>query len=70
MYRNLLSINKICYVEPWLLISVFSVAALLLTFGFIADEVMEGTASAFDRYVILAFRSSADNFANPIGPHG
>jgi undecaprenyl-diphosphatase len=53
--------------ETWLLVSVLAIAGLLLIFGLIADEVMEGSTSAFDRYVILAFRS-AGNPSDPIGP--
>src|SRR4051794_29510505 len=53
--------------ETWLLVSVLPVAGLLLVFGLIADEVMEGSTLAFDRYVILAFRS-AGNSSDPIGP--
>ncbi len=53
--------------ETWLVVSVFTIAGLLLIFGSIADEVMEGSTSAFDRYVIQAFRS-AGNSSDPVGP--
>jgi undecaprenyl-diphosphatase len=53
--------------ETWLLVSVLAIAGLLLIFGLIADEVMEGSTLAFDRYVILAYRS-AGNSSDPIGP--
>ena len=43
------------------------VAALLLGFGLLADEVMEGATTAFDNRIILALRN-ANNLANPIGP--
>jgi undecaprenyl-diphosphatase len=54
--------------ETWLLASVFIVATLLLAFGFLADEVMEGSTAALDRTIILLFRSGSDNFSGPIGP--
>jgi hypothetical protein len=47
--------------ETWLLESVLAIAGLLLIFGLIADEVMEGSTLAFDRYVILAFRSAGSS---------
>ena len=53
-------ISKLWHAEAWLLVSVFTFAALLLTFGLIADEVMEGSTLAFDRYVILALRGNSD----------
>jgi len=54
--------------ETWLLVSVFLVAALLLAFGLIADEVMEGSTTALDQSIILLFRSGSDNLSGPIGP--
>src|SRR4051812_41771975 len=51
--------------ETRLLVSVLPVAGLLLVFGLIADEVMEGSTLAFDRYVILAFRS-VGNSSDPV----
>jgi undecaprenyl-diphosphatase len=59
-------IRKLWQAETRLLVSVLVVAGLLLVFGVIADEVMEGSTSAFDRYVILAFR--AGDASTPIGP--
>lgn len=44
--------------EAALLLSIFAVAALLLAFGLLADEVMEGTTQGFDRTILLAFRQS------------
>jgi undecaprenyl-diphosphatase len=52
----------------WPLMPFFAVAALLLTFGFIAAAVMAGATLKFDRYVMFAFRSSANNFSAPVGP--
>ena len=53
--------------ELWLLGTLFLIAALLLIFIFIAQDVFEGETMAFDRGVILAFRSAA-NISDPIGP--
>src|SRR6266404_22194 len=53
--------------ELWLLGTVLLIAALLLIFIFIAEEIFEGDAAAFDRNAILAFRT-AGNIADPIGP--
>lgn len=46
---------------------ILAIAGLLLAFGLIADAVMEGSTSAFDRYVILALQSGG-NPSDPIGP--
>jgi undecaprenyl-diphosphatase len=56
------------HAETWPLASVFVVAALLLTFGFIADEVVEGSTTALDQAIILLFRGGSDNLSGPIGP--
>jgi undecaprenyl-diphosphatase len=61
-------INMFWRAETWLLVSVFIVATLLLMFGFIADEVMEGSSSALDQYIVLLFRGGSDNLSGPIGP--
>src|ERR1700730_15964150 len=53
--------------ESWLLVSVFTIAALLFAFGLIAQEVVEGEPLAFDRILLLAFRDPA-NPSVPIGP--
>src|SRR5882672_6340735 len=67
--RGLLKrMSTIWHAETWLLVSVFIVAALLLMFGFIADEVMEGSTTAFDQTIILLFRSGSDDLSGPIGP--
>jgi hypothetical protein len=52
------------HLETWLLASILAIAALLLAFGLIASEVMEGSTLAFDRHVILAFAAA------PIHPTG
>lgn len=50
---------------PWFQFLV--VAVLLLAFGLIADEVMEGSTTAFDAPVVLALRNAKD-LSSPIGP--
>jgi undecaprenyl-diphosphatase len=50
-----------------LLITVVTLAALLLAFGLIAQEVVEGEPLWFDRALLLAFREP-ENLAVPIGP--
>jgi undecaprenyl-diphosphatase len=42
------------------------IALLLLCFGLIAQEVIEGEPIAFDRWVMLAFRASDPSL--PLGP--
>jgi undecaprenyl-diphosphatase len=49
------------------LITVLSLAALLLAFGLIAQEVVEGEPLWFDRALLLAFRHP-ENPVVPIGP--
>jgi undecaprenyl-diphosphatase len=53
--------------DTWLLITVLTLAALLLAFGLIAQGVVEGGPLWFDRALLLAFREPA-NLAVPIGP--
>lgn len=43
------------------------VAVLLLAFGLIAEEMMEGSTTRFDTQIVLAFRNGND-LSNPIGP--
>jgi undecaprenyl-diphosphatase len=67
--RSLLQrMSTFWHAETWLLVSVFIVATLLLMFGFMADEVMEGSTTALDQTIILLFRSGSDNLSGPIGP--
>lgn len=67
MHRVWHHFAKLWHAETGLLVSVLAIAGLLLLFGFVADEVMEGSTSAFDRTMILAFRG-AGNSPIPIGP--
>lgn len=60
-WRRLLSI------ERTLLIMLLLVAAALFAFFKLASEVSEGDTMAFDRAILVAFRSAADP-AVPIGP--
>jgi undecaprenyl-diphosphatase len=53
--------------EIGLIAGLFVVAALILGFGLLAEEVVEGDTVAFDRTILLAFRTPGDT-ANPIGP--
>ena len=53
--------------ETWRLAALLAIAALLLGFGLLAEEVVEGETLAFDRELMLAFRIPGDP-AVPIGP--
>ena len=53
--------------EVWTLAAVFAIAILILAFGHIAEEVLEGDATKFDRTVLLFFRS-ANDLTDPLGP--
>ena len=44
----------------------FAIAFLLFVFGLVAEAVVEGKSSAFDRSIILAFR----DHTNPSAPIG
>lgn len=59
--------TKRWHVESELLVSTLVIAGLLLIFALLANEVMGGSTSEFDRYLILAFRRASDASA-PIGP--
>ncbi|KRR27641.1 phosphatase PAP2 family protein [Bradyrhizobium retamae] len=54
--------------ETWLLVSAFLIAALVLMFGFIATQVMEGRSTNFDQFIIVALRGGADSLSEPTGP--
>jgi undecaprenyl-diphosphatase len=68
MKRLLRRIKAFWRAETRFLVSIFAVAALLLAFGFVVDNVMEGSTSNFDRYVMLAFRGGTDTTFGPVGP--
>jgi undecaprenyl-diphosphatase len=48
-------------------ISLFMAVSLLIGFGLLAQQVLDGDTGAFDQAILLAFRSSADP-SSPIGP--
>lgn len=47
-------------IEAGLLFSLLIFSALILVFGLIAEEAMEGDTTAFDRRVLLLFRATTD----------
>ena len=53
--------------EIGLLLAFLASACLLLAFGKLASEMIEGETAGFDTAVLLAFRSAA-NPADPLGP--
>ena len=53
--------------EVWTLAAVFAIASLILAFGHIAEEMLEGNATKFDERILLFFRS-ANDLSNPVGP--
>lgn len=55
--------------EARVLIGLFLVAATLLAFLGLADEMVEGETQAIDRQLMLALRTPGD-LNNPIGSHG
>ncbi|HUU26118.1 MAG TPA: phosphatase PAP2 family protein [Methyloceanibacter sp.] len=52
--------------ELWLLGGLFLAGLLILAFGQIAEEVLEGDATWFDRELLLALRNPVDH-ADPLG---
>jgi undecaprenyl-diphosphatase len=53
--------------EIWMLATIFAIAGLVLAFGHIADEMLEGDATKFDQTILLFFRTPND-LSDPIGP--
>jgi undecaprenyl-diphosphatase len=53
--------------ELWVLGGIFFAAAMVLAFGHIADEVVEGDAAKFDQAILLSLRNPADP-SDPLGP--
>jgi undecaprenyl-diphosphatase len=51
----------------WVIICLFVAGSLILGFGLLAEEVLEGDTSGFDRVVLMALRSGG-NPSDPIGP--
>src|SRR6202171_2687853 len=60
-------IAKLSQAETRLFASILTTAALLLAFGLLAEEVIEGETLPFDRKLLLALRQ-AGNPGVPIGP--
>jgi hypothetical protein len=60
-------IAKLSQAETRLFASILTIAALLLAFGLLAEEVIEGETLPFDRKLLLALRQ-AGNPGVPIGP--
>src|ERR1700694_5619465 len=60
-------IAKLSQAETRLFASILTIAALLLAFGLLAEEVIEGETLPFDRKLMLALRE-AGNPGVPIGP--
>lgn len=50
-----------------ILVVLFMISALLLAFGELAEEVLEGETAQFDEVVLMMFRSDSDP-ADPVGP--
>ncbi|BCG96857.1 hypothetical protein MesoLj131a_57210 [Mesorhizobium sp. 131-2-1] len=50
-----------------MIVSLLVAGGLVLSFGLLAEEVIEGDTSSFDRAVLMAFRSAGDP-TSPIGP--
>ena len=59
-------IAKLSQAETRLFASILTIAALLLAFGLLAEEVIEGETLPFDRKLLLAVRQ-AGNPGVPIG---
>lgn len=59
--------GRSCRPEIWVLASVGAAAALILVFGYIAEEVIEGDATKFDQTILLSLRN-ANDLSDPIGP--
>jgi len=55
------------HVEVKLVASFVAIAALILAFGHLAEEMLEGDAAAFDSRILLALRNPADP-SDPLGP--
>src|SRR6202043_268134 len=60
-------IAKLSQAETRLFASILKIAALLLAFGLLAEEEIEGETLPFDRKQLLAVRQ-ASNPGVPIGP--
>jgi undecaprenyl-diphosphatase len=66
-FPRLLSFARLGRQEIGLIAAVFVAGALILSFGLLAGEVLEGDTSGFDQAILMTFRT-AGNPADPIGP--
>ncbi len=60
-------IARVARIEPMALLAVIVGAALLLAFTKLASAIGQGSAPAFDEWLIVALRTPGD-LADPIGP--
>ena len=60
-------IGRVARIEPMALLAVILAAGLLLAFAKLANVVGQGSAPAFDEWLIVALRTPG-NLADPIGP--
>lgn len=64
---RLLNLDRLGRHKAGLIAALLFAAALIVGFGLLAEEVLEGDTSGFDQAVIRMFRSGGDP-ADPIGP--
>jgi undecaprenyl-diphosphatase len=67
LFNSLLAWRTWFRLDAIWVISLFMAGSLLIGFGLLAEEVLEGDTSAFDQAILQVFRSAADP-ASPIGP--
>lgn len=60
-------LHRVGLVEMSVLLTVCLTGVSFLAFVELADEVLEGETGAFDKFVLMSFRNSAD-LSDPIGP--
>jgi undecaprenyl-diphosphatase len=64
-FRSLL--RSVSHTETRVLVGIVAVSALVLVFGLLASEVIEGDTKAFDEWLLLSFRV-AGNPSVTVGP--
>jgi undecaprenyl-diphosphatase len=60
-------VARVAGIEPKMLIGVLAATLLLLAFSLLANAVGEGSARAFDEWLLVALRTPGD-LADPLGP--